>query len=191
MNQYYKFSTTGYVDFGVQKAPLLREQSVMQGRVIDPQKLPKLIFEHNFPIGESIPHFLTGGTVLASNKLLTVLESAGVDNYQAIPATLINPNTNEIRADYFLFNILGLIEATILADSNYDELMEGSVEGGELPLVAFNKIVIDRKKINGADMFRLAEDPINIVVSSEVVKALKANKPKEGWGINIENLEVK
>ncbi|TEW42874.1 hypothetical protein [Psychromonas algicola] len=98
MNQYYKFSTTGYVDFGVQKAPLLREQSVMQGRVIDPQKLPKLIFEHNFPIGESIPHFLTGGTVLASNKLLTVLESAGVDNYQAIPATLINPNTNEIRA---------------------------------------------------------------------------------------------
>ncbi|TEW42684.1 imm11 family protein [Psychromonas algicola] len=94
-------------------------------------------------------------------------------------------------ADYFLFNILGLIEATILADSNYDELMEGSVEGGELPLVAFNKIVIDRKKINGADMFRLAEDPINIVVSSEVVKALKANKPKEGWGINIENLEVK
>lgn len=191
MNQYYKFSTTGYVDFGVQKAPLLREQSVMQGRVIDPQKLPKLIFEHNFPIGESIPHFLTGGAVLASNKLLTVLESAGVDNYQAIPATLINPNTNEIRADYFLFNILGLIEATILADSNYDELMEGSVEGGELPLVAFNKIVIDRKKINGADMFRLAEDPINIVVSSEVVKALKANKPKEGWGINIENLEVK
>ena len=163
----------------------------MQGRVIDLKKLPELIFEHNFPIGENIPHFLTGGTVLASNRLVTVLESAGFDNYQAIPATLINPNTNEIRDDYFLFNILGLIKATILADSDYDELMEGSVEGIELPLVAFNKIVIDSKKTNGADMFRLAEDPIDIVVSSEVVKALKANKPEEGWGIDIENLEVK
>ncbi len=172
------------------KSPKLGEQSVMQGQFIDVTKLPELIFEHDFPVGEPMPHFLTGGTVLASNKLITVLESAGVDNYQAFPAILVNPNTKEARNDYFLFNVLSLINATSLIESDYDELMQANIEGIELPLLAFKNIVINSKKTNGAHMFRLAEDPINIIVSAEVVTALKDNIPDESWGIIIENLDV-
>ena len=191
MNQYYKFESDNYVDFGIKKSPSLGEQSVMQGRFIDSAKLPELIFEHDFPLGEPMPHYLTGGTVLVSKELINVLDSAGVDNYQAFPVTLVNPDTKEIRKDYLLFNILGLIKATSLVDSDYDELMQRSAEDIGLPSVAFNGIVINSKNTYGAHMFRLAEDPIYSIINDQVVKALKANKPDDGWGIVIEELEEK
>ena len=191
MNQYFKLESSNYVNFGISKSPKLAEQSVMKGQFIDPDKLPELIFEHDFPVGEPMPHYLTGGTVLASQKLLKVLDNAGVDNYQAFPAILVNPQTKEIKRDYYLFNVLGLLKATSLNDSNYDELMKGSPEGIDLPLVAFNKIVIDSKKTYGTYMFRLAEEPVSIIVNTQIIHALKNNKPDEGWGIIVEELEIK
>lgn len=190
MNQYFKLESSNYVNFGICKSPKLAEQSVMKGQFIDPDKLPELIFEHDFPVGEPMPHYLTGGTVLASQKLLKVLDNVGVDNYQAFPAILVNPQTKEIKRDYYLFNVLGLVKATSINDSNYDELMKGSPEGIDLPLLAFNELVIDSKKTYGTYMFRLAEEPISIIVNAQVVHALKKNKPDEGWGVVVEELEV-
>ncbi|TNE45484.1 MAG: hypothetical protein EP343_26580 [Deltaproteobacteria bacterium] len=190
MSSYYKLESSHYVSFGIQNAPKLGEQSVMTGSVVDPSKLPPLVYEHNFSGNEPLPHFLTGGTVLASQTFLNVLDSVGVDNYQAFPATFINPDTHDKREDYFLFNVLGLVQAANLDESRYDELMPGSSGGIEVPLVAFQDLVLDSKRTQHLDMFRLAEEPITIVVSDSVVEGLKQNKPEGGWGIVIEQLNV-
>ncbi len=190
MSSYYKLESSNYVSFGIQNAPKLGEQSVMAGRVLDPSKLPLLVYEHNFPCNEPLPHFLTGGTVLASQTFLNVLEFVGVDNYQAFPVVLINPDTHEKREDYFLFNVLGLVQAANLGESHYDELMPGNSGGANVPLVAFQDLVIDSKRTQSLDMFRLAEEPISIVVSDSVVQGLKQNKPEGGWGIVIEQWNV-
>lgn len=187
MKDYYKFESSNYVNYGIVNSPKLGESSVMQGRYIDPEKLPELVFEHSFPTGEAIPHFLTGGTVLASKRLIDVISNIGVDNYQAFPVVLINTESREVRKDYYLFNVLGLLSATDTDSSKYDEIMKGD---GELPLVAFKEMVIDSKKIHGQKMFRLAEEPISLIVDQDIVAALKTNKPDEGWGVVVEEIDV-
>lgn len=189
MKDYFKLGSNNYANYGLTKCPKLGEQSVMQGRLIDPQKLPPLHFEHNFPDEEAMPNFLTGGTVLASKALIDLLNSIAVKNFQAFPASLINPHTQAHRDDYFLFNALGLVSAANLSASTYDEIMKGNPEGIDLPLLAFNDLVIDSSKVRELDMFRLAEEPISLIVSERVVDALQSNRPPQGWGISVEQLE--
>lgn len=190
MTKYFKLQSSNYVDYGIQRTPTIGEQSVMLGRLVEEEKLPSLVFEHNFPPGEPMPHYLTGGTCLASKRLLGALESVGVYNYQAFPAALVNPETGDRREDYFLFNVLGLMKVANLDESDYDELMGGNPEGVDLPLTAFNDLAIDGKKAQDVDMFRLAEEPISVIVSEKVVKGLKDDKPDEGWGVVVEEVKV-
>ena len=190
MNSYFKLESNNYINYGIKKAPKLGEQSVMAGQVIEQSKLPPLVYEHNFPGNEPLPHFFTGGTVLASQTLLNVLDSVGVDNYQAFPALLINPETNDKREDYYLFNVIGFVQAADLQKSDYDELMPQNSGGIGMPLAAFRDLVIDSKRTQDLDMFRLAEEPISIIVSNNIVDNLKRYKPREGWGIVIEQVYV-
>jgi hypothetical protein len=39
-------------------------------------------------------------------------------------------------------------------------------------------------------MFRLAEEPISVIVSDRVVNALSNNRPDDGWGIVVEEVDV-
>jgi len=68
MNCYFKLESSCYVDYGLCKIPKLGDNCVMTGQTIDADKLPNLIFEHNFPVGEPIPDLLTGRAVLASHR---------------------------------------------------------------------------------------------------------------------------
>lgn len=190
MKDYYKLESNNYVDYGIQESPKLGEQGILTGNIIDPSKLPPLVYEHNFPKGEPVPHYLTGGTVLASKFFIDLIQSLGINNYQAFPAVLLNPETQEKRDDYCLFNVIGLLKAADLSASSYDEIMKGNSEGIDLPLLAFKDISIDGKRVHDIDMFRLAEEPISLIVSNLVIDALKANKPEDGWGMVIEKLDV-
>ncbi len=191
MMKYFKLKSSNYVDYGIDKAPKLGdEQSVMEGRMVDLAKLPPLIFEHDFPVGEPMPHFLTGGTVVASKTLLDLLTKIGVNNFQAFPAQLINPETGEKRDDYFLFNVLGLMKVADLDASTYDEIMKGNPDGIDLPLLAFKNLAINGDQVRGIDMFRLAEAPITIIISERIYNALIENRPDDGWGIIVEEVDV-
>ncbi|WP_196137784.1 imm11 family protein [Aliikangiella sp. G2MR2-5] len=190
MNKYYLLESSCYVDYGITKSPKLGAESVFAGRLLKRDNLPPLIFEHNFPGNETIPGLLVDSAVLVSQFFVDTLKIANVDNFQIFPVTLINPETNEERKDYFLFNVIGLMKVTNMERSDYDEIMPGNPETGMLPLVAFNKIVIDGKKTQDVSMFRLAEDPRSIIISESIVKALKSNKPSGGWGVIIEELEL-
>ncbi len=191
MKKYFKLEDDNYLDYGLTKVPEIDdEQSEMSGSMIDPAKLPPLIFEHDFPRGEPMPHFLTGGTVLASKTLIDLLTKIGVNNFQAFPAQLVNPETGEKRDDYFLFNVIGLMKVANLEKSEYDGLMDGNPEGIDAPLVAFKKLTINRNQVGDADMFRLAEEPITIIISERIDDALVKYRPEGGWGIIVEEVDV-
>jgi hypothetical protein len=178
-----------YLDYGVTKAPKLGSQSILGGGLIHQQALPPLVYEIDFPDNMDVPHLLTGGTVLASERFINLLKTEAVDNFQAFPVEILNPVTGKRRNEFYLFNVVGLVKASDMTKSTYDELMAGSSDGIETPLVAFNEIVIDCEKTMGLSMFRLAEDPTALIVSENIVEALSDNLPENGWGIDVIELK--
>ena len=189
MTQYFEVESDNFLDFGVTKSPKLGSQSILGGRIIKQDLLPPLVYEIDFPNDVELPHFLTGGTVLASQRLINLLRSQGVENFQAFHAELLNPDTGKKWSQYYLFNVIGLIKAANMDKSDYDELMPASPDGINIPLVAFNKISIDKSKTRDTLMFRLAEDPTVLIVHEKIVDALDDNRPEEGWGIDVIELE--
>lgn len=191
MSQYYKLESSIYVDYGLTKVPDLNGQSVFLGKIIDVNLLPELRFEVNFPSDTSIPHFLTGGSVLASKQLIAALVAAGITNFQAFPALVVNPATQTKWDDFFLFNTLGILRAASMHDSDYDVLMEEDSEGVDVPLVAFRDIVVDAVKVKDSSLFRLAEDLGALIIDQQVVDVLKHHRPHNGWGIDLVKVETK
>lgn len=188
MKKYFKLKSDNYVNYGIQRAPKMGEQSVMLGRPVDQNQLPPLVFEHDFPLNEPIPHYLTGGTVLVSKRLINLLGRIGINNYQVFQALLINPETGDQRKDYYLFNVLGLMEVARLKTSGQGKHRSGIPEADNL--IAFNDPALKGKTVYDADLFRLAEDPVSIMVSERIVNSMKNNKPEGGWGIVIEESDT-
>src|SRR5690606_9380988 len=151
-------------DHGITAGPKLPERSVMAGEPVDGSQLPRLRFEINVPDAEPCPHFMTGGTVIASDALIAVLRGIDVDNFQCFPARLVNPRTGRERTGYHLVNAPGGASRA-----------GGAGAGGGGP--------------DGLHMFRLAESPAAMVVDETVRDALVAHRPVEGWGILLEELE--
>lgn len=189
MTQYFEMKPNHYLDFGVTKYPLLGAQSILGGRIIEKNILPQLVYEVDFPDDTDLPHFLTGGIVLASGRLIELLRSQGVDNFQAFPVEVLNPETGKKRQGYYLFNVIGLLAVVDLNKSAYDELMPASPHGSHVPLAAFSEIVIDSKRTMGMLMFRLAENPTVLLIHEKIVDALSENRPENGWGIMVVEVE--
>ncbi len=189
MMKYYQIYDDYYLDYGITSGPTLPDGSVMAGKVFDANDLPELIYEINVPDDEACPHFMSDGAVIVSERFVKALQGVGVNNFQLFPATLINPDTEKKRTGYFLFNVLGLLGAADLDRSSFDMLMDGDVEGVDVPLVAFNQVALDSEKIRGLRLFRLAEDPTILIIDDIIKSALKQNRPEEGWGVMFEELD--
>jgi len=187
MTKYFKMESDNYLDFGVTKSPRLG-QSILGGRNIEQDILPHLVYEVDFPDSIELPHFLTGRTVLARQKLIDLLKSQ-VDNFQAFPAVILNPERGKKRSGFYLFNVHGMLKIVNLEESGYDELMSASSDGLHAPLVAFNKIAINSHKTMGMLMFELAEDPTALLIHESTVNALSDNRPENGWGIDVIEVE--
>jgi len=100
---------------------------------------------------------------------VAVLQGAGVHNFQCFPARLVDPQTGKEHAGYQLFNVLGVAS------------LPGTEAGGA-----------DRAAggLGGLHMFRLVDSLATLVVDDVVRAALVANRPPEGWGILLEELEA-
>jgi len=120
---------------------------------------------------------------------IDLLKSQGVNNFQAFPAELFNPETGKKRLEFYLFNVIGLLKAVNLDKSDFDVLMPASSDGVDTVLAAFHKIVLDSKKTMEMKMFRLAEDPGTLIIHEEIVDALSNNRPENGWGIDVIEVE--
>ncbi len=101
---------------------------------------------------------------LFSNKLISILREAGVDNLDLYQAELHSPN-GEVYTDYKAVNIVGTVACADMGASEY-------MPGTEPPLVRFSKLIIDEQKASNHKLFRLAERPLHILVSQSVKDAL-------------------
>lgn len=88
------------------------------------------------------------------------------------------------------YTLVFMLKAADLQKSFFDPLMEADEEGVDVPLVAFNKIVLDGSKPRGLRIFRIAEDPMVLVIDQHIKTALKENRPANGWGVIYEEIDM-
>ncbi|WP_160112090.1 imm11 family protein [Aquimarina sp. AU58] len=114
---------------------------------------------------------------IMSKRMYTVLRECGVDNIQVLPLQFINKNTEEVRDDYIVFNILDLVSCTSTKESDTLPLGEDFYE--------FAGSLIDSQKTNGALIFRKEISRGvggGIFIHEKVTNALKEHNIK---GINV------
>lgn len=139
--------------------------------------------------GEPWPHFMTGGALVVSEMFLRMLESAGVTGVESRPIPLNDLRTRSQRIGWAKLEVPRVANVVVLERSDYDVLMEGSDDGAIPPLLAFSTIVLDEEKVQGRRLFALVEDPTVLIVDEAVKDAIAAQRPPEGWGVMLEELE--
>src|SRR5215471_129455 len=113
--------------------------------------------------GRVMPTLFAVPTLIARESFVELLRSVGVSNFDAYPARITNPESSELISDYRVVNILGLVAAANLARSESFELGPG--------LRVIDRIVLKGTRMP-EQMFRLAEDPMQIIVSDRVAQAI-------------------
>lgn len=130
-----------------------------------PQELPAR-FSYS-AAGERPLSAYFSGNCLMQRALVDTLQGAGVDNLQVFPAILTEESTGAAREDYCLVNVLGLLAAADLKQSQGISLGGGQV---------FTRLAIDAGKARGLLMFRLAESLIDVILHEKVAEAVRAGR---------------
>ena len=142
-----------------------------------------ILFETTHKGNEPVQHFFDYGTCIPaiSRRFVNALVYAGVDNFELFPATLKNNKTSTQWNDFFALNVLGMINATDVDNSMYEEIMGGDDEGMP-PLGVFTAIALYEDRIKPFEFFR---EPIgnNLIISERVLNKLLEYFPQGGIGI--------
>jgi hypothetical protein len=104
-----------------------------------------------------------------SGALKRALESVGVSNLQYFPALLRDPLNGSDIADFWAFNIVGLVAC---ADMQRSSMMGTS--NSSMGDVDFDALVIDEARAGDQPIFRLAESVSAIVVNDHVRNSVLA-----------------
>jgi len=112
---------------------------------------------------------IDGLVTLYHKKLCAVLTDFGIDNIQYFPVVLRNKDTGKTEDDYFLVNIIGLLDCVDMNKSKVKWWPSGM--GFD-----FISMVIDENKTQGLPVFRLKEDPTKVLISEALKKHLQKNK---------------
>ena len=132
------------------------------------------------------PHLLGGRIPMASERLLSVLLDAGVDNIQTFPA-LLRLRGGAVWRQHSVFNVIGLVDAADLEASVGTILAEG--DRGPT-LIEFRNLVLSRAQTLRLPIFRLFHDPAMLLVDDRLLRVLKRHQPAEGWGFATFEIEV-
>ena len=186
---YYHVEVDSYSDHAVRQNPdLPTGTSFFSGRQIASQLPRPLLFVTDYP--SEPPHILGNWIPVFSGHLIRTLEGVGVDNFEAFPAVVKNPQTGAEWHDYFAFNSLGLVAAANMDMSEYDILMEGDSEGIDMPLVGFHTIVLNKRCTHDFLLFRIAQSPSVLIVHDLVMQMIDAHTPSGGWGFDATEIDV-
>lgn len=105
--------------------------------------------------------------LLMSDRLVSALLQAGVDNLQLYRAVILDPSTGSRREDYRVVNIVGRVAAADLERSAW------SVPSGRPVIdVDFESLAINERRVGDLFLFRLAECLSAIIVHKRVRDAL-------------------
>jgi hypothetical protein len=157
----------------------------LRGAAISEAPQPPWIFD--VEMGQSQPPHLLGGLIpMVSERLLTVLLKAGVDNIQAYPALLRGRDGSEWR-QHSVVNVIGLLDAADLEMSAGATLAEGDYGP---TLIDFRNLVLSRPRTLGIGVFRLFHSPSTLLVHDRILRAMEAQRPAEGWGFAAVEIEM-
>jgi hypothetical protein len=174
-----------YDEHGITENPtILSSISFLNGTIIDTNKInTPLVFESDFNTNNPPKHFLGNKIPVVSSQFKDLLQQNGVDNFQAIEATITNSEEDLQWNDYYAFNVIGLLACVDLSKSKYTVIDPGG--GIMLPLLSFKNIAIQEEKVKGFKLFRLAESPDILIIDESVLNAIKSNPLPGGWGITV------
>ncbi|SIS70194.1 hypothetical protein SAMN05421766_103479 [Zobellia uliginosa] len=96
---------------------------------------------------------------IMSERFISALKNAGVDNLQTYPVILKNSKLGLIWEGFSVVNVFGLLKCVDLDLSEGNKLLGG---------YNFKKLVIDVQKAEGTLLFRLYESPSTIMVHYDV-----------------------
>jgi len=148
--------------------------------------LSNLCFESETPHMVPFPDFSRSdiGCPVFSEKLKQLLETAGIDNIDYYPASIVEYEGSIRKAGYYAGNIVGLLSCMDKEESDYTD-MDGLV-------MDFDELVIDEERIANEQIFRLAEIPRVIfieerfkgILGAENITGLQLIAPKEWDGFD-------
>lgn len=116
---------------------------------------------------------------LFSGRLIDALRGAGVDNIQTFDSELTDLS-GHVHTHYKAVNIIGSIRCADLKASQYQQ-------PAGYPFMNFQKLVLDGRKVDGQDLFRLGEHPARILMSERVATAIRGVQPV---GVTLQPVEV-
>jgi len=109
--------------------------------------------------GPEMPAYFKGRIPILRDDLVEVMRGAGVDNLDVYPVRLLDPDSGRTYDNYKAVNIIGLIAAADMGQS------QATVHtGGPVIDVDFDRLVVDETRTGGALIFRLAESTNVILV---------------------------
>jgi len=176
---YLRIKASPFFDRGIFGDPVFPAGiSFTDGAAVQTNSLGPLTFESNCDTENPPRHYMGGALPVWTSTMMAAFRSAGVDNFQAVAAR-ISGLGGEIWDDYFAINILGSIAVADLGKSKFIEIMK---RPSGAPFLGFQELVIDPAKANNSAFFRLAENPIEVLIHERIVAALKSAAPAGGWG---------
>lgn len=113
-----------------------------------------------------MPTLFTDGGIVATKAFYETLLALGISNVQAYEAIIVDETDGRKIRDYLFLNIVGLVSCTNRDESETESL------GSDMLII--NQLVLDGKTIPALDIFLVAEDSDNIVVSERAFKHLSA-----------------
>jgi len=109
----------------------------------------------------------TSNVVLMLKDLVSALINTGVDNLDVYPVIVRSSINGDVCEDYLAVNIIGVISAANMEES---EVID---EGGGISDVLFGSLVVDENKADGHLLFRLAESANAVVIHESVMNYLE------------------
>jgi hypothetical protein len=177
---YYRLQADLSLDSGYVQKEDNQHEPLMNGAIVDENEL---ILPWPFTVkppeeGLKMSDYYPGAKIM-SNRLVSILQSLGVDNLQTFPAVIKNKQTDELINNFLVINVIGMVSCANVAASESTPLADVNF---------FNKLVIDPKRARGLFMFRLAESRMDIIVIDKIAKAINDGNFKD---IVLEPLEEK
>ncbi|MBB6091951.1 hypothetical protein HNQ60_000797 [Povalibacter uvarum] len=106
---------------------------------------------------------------LMSRRLVTALQSAGVDNLQVYETRIANPQ-NGAPADFYLcVNIVGAVAAANMAESQFNPDVEDRLISAD-----FTSLTVQPEKSRDLLIFRLAENTSAVLVHERVRRFIES-----------------
>jgi len=138
-----------------------------------PQNPIELTWEAENEDGIKVSYNETAPVTLMSKELVDALHSAGVDNLDTYPVIIHSETGHPDCYDYLAVNIIGVIAAADMDQSEYDDDDDDDDDFDGLFDVTFDSIVIDEKKAKGHLLFRMAESVSTVIIHEKIVNVLK------------------